>query len=109
MTVQSHLTGLLSRQFNGDDQKVGHYMKLLGQDPRALDIVFVDGLVRSYFPDLRHRQDTLKGGWITRQYKEYREGLRVPQEILAWANTMYTYHAMRAVLGETADWLSAQG
>jgi len=109
MSVQSQLARLLSERLNGDEQKVGHYMKLLGQDPRALDIAIVDSLVRSYFPDPRHRQDRLSGGWITRQYKAYRAGQQVDSEILAWANTTYSYDAMETILAEVARWQAAQG
>jgi hypothetical protein len=108
-TVQSHLAALLSRRYNGDEQKVGHYMKLLGQDCRMLDIAIIDGLVRSHFPDPRHKPDTLKGPWVTRQYKAYRNGAEVPGEILAWADTPYTYDAIDAVLAEAARWQEAQG
>ena len=108
-TVQSHLAALLSRRFNGDDLKLGHYMKLLGQDCRVLDIAIIDGLVRSHFPDPRHKPDTLKGPWVTKQYKAYRNGTQVPDEILAWADTPYTYNAINTILAEAARWQEAQG
>lgn len=109
MTEQSHLAALLSYHYNRDDQKVGHYMKLLKQDHRALDIAIIDGLVRSHFPDPRHKPDTLKGPWVTRQYKAYRAGEQVPDEILAWADTPYTYDAINSILAEAACWQEAQG
>lgn len=108
-TVQSHLAGLLSQRYDDNEQRVRHYMKLLGRDCRALDIAIIDGLVRSHFPDPGHRKATLKGGWVTKRYQAYHVGEQVPQDILAWANTPYTYDAIDAILAEVASWQETTG
>lgn len=101
-TVQSRLAALLSHRYDDNLRRVRHYMKLLGQDHRALDIAIIDGLVRSHFPDPGCRRATLKGGWVTKQYQAYHSGEQVPEDILAWANTPYSYDAIDAILAEAA-------
>ena len=109
LTEQTHLATLLSYRFNADEGKVGHYRTLLGQDVRILDLAIVDSLLRSYFPDPKHKPQQLGGGWVTRQYQVYRGGKSVPEHILAWANTTYTYDALESTFQAIAQWQDAHG
>lgn len=108
-TIQSHLAALLSDRFEGNGSREAHYMKLLTEDCRALDIAIIDAMVRSHFPDPKHKRDTLGGAWVTNKYQEYRAGAQMPEEILAWADRPYTYDAINAVLAKVASFLPAQG
>jgi hypothetical protein len=109
MSEQESLANLLSDFFEQNASRVRHYLALLAQDPRALDIAIIDSIVRSHFPDPRHKPDRLGGPWVTKMYKAYRQGQQVEPAILAWANTTYSYGALQVVLAEAARWQEAQG
>lgn len=99
-----HLAGLLSERYNHNNQKMRHYRRLIQEDLRSLDIAIIDALLRSQFPDPHHRKAELGGGWITQKYKEHRTGATEPlQEVIAWANTTYTYDKMQTALARVAD------
>jgi hypothetical protein len=95
------LAELLSDLFERNGSRVAHYRKLL-QLPRMLDLAIIDGILRSVFPDLRCKPDRLGGAWVTQQFRAYRTGKRVEEEVLAWADTPYSYAAIRTILEEAA-------
>lgn len=102
------LAALLSDYFEGNDSRVRYYRKRVGQDSRVLDLAVIDGIVRSVFPDRRHRHDHLGGAWVTQQFIAYRSGEQVDPAILAWANTSYSYESIEAMLEKAANWQETQ-
>jgi hypothetical protein len=88
----------LSYLFEKNDSSVGHYTKLLREDHHALRLAAIDAWIRSSWPDRGYKRMKLGGAWVTRQYRAYRAGMVPPPEILAWAQTDYSYFQIKMAL-----------
>lgn len=96
---------LLSYRFDHSDESIGLYTTRLREDPWILRISIIDALVRGRFPDPGYKPQHLRGGWVSKCYKAYRTGKKeIPAEVLAWAQTSYSYDDIEDVLDEVSTW-----